>query len=173
MRPMPALSAFIFITLAPAAFAAPVALAPISFSPEFQQSLEEDLGVREGEELRQAVTEQVNAALARRGASVAEASGLTLEISIVDADPNRPTMQQMSDRPGLDMMRSISIGGAELHGVLRNAQGEVISEITHRRYNNNIEDVALGAATTWTEARRAIRQFAEKVADAYVAAEAN
>lgn len=173
MRSVFALSGLVFVALAPAALAAPVTLAPISFSPEFQEALDEDLGVREGDILREAVTERVSAALVSHGANVGQGAGFTLEISIIDADPNRPTMEQMADRPGLDMLRSLSIGGAELRGVLRNAQGEVVSEITHRRYNYSLEDVAMSAPTTWSEAYRAIRQFANKVADAYATAAVN
>ncbi|HYD88038.1 MAG TPA: hypothetical protein VEA80_11225 [Vitreimonas sp.] len=156
------------LAFAHAAAAAPVSLAPISFSPEFQTDLEEEYGVREGEILQTAVREAVAAELQSRGATVDGAGGLTIEISIVDADPNRPTMQQLADQPGLDSIRSISIGGAELRAVLRGANGAVVSEVTHRRYNHSLADIA-GPAATWTEARRAIRQFARKVADAYEA----
>jgi hypothetical protein len=171
MRLTPALFglAASFLLAAPA-FAGPV-LAPVSFSPEFQASLEDNLGVREGEELREAVTDAVNRALARRGAVAAQGAPLTIEISIVDADPNRPTMQQLAARPGLDYGRSLSIGGAELHAVLRGADGGVISEVSHRRYNYDINEVANFSPTTWSEARRAIRRFAERVADAYMAAQ--
>ncbi|OQW60943.1 MAG: hypothetical protein A4S17_02220 [Proteobacteria bacterium HN_bin10] len=130
---------------------------PVSFSPEFQQALEEDLGAREGEVLRAAVIDAIDAEFARRGASTP--SGIT--VTIVDAAPNRPTMQQLRDQPGLDSVRSISIGGAELRATLPN--GEVV---THRRYNHSLSDLS-GAASTWTEAHRAIRRFAVKVADAY------
>ena len=151
---------FLLVAAAALAFAAPAwaQSTPVSFSPEFQTALEEDYGVREGEYLRRSVAEAVNAELARRGVSNPGA----IDITIVDAEPNRPTMQQMMERPGLDA-RSISIGGAELRATL--PTGEVI---THRRYNHSLADVA-GPATTWTEARRAIRQFAVKVADAYIA----
>ena len=106
--------------------------------------------------------------LAERGATLSEGAPVTVEISIIDAAPNRPTMEQLVDTPGLDAINSVSIGGAELRAVLRSADGRTLSEVTHRRYNYNLADVS-GAATTWTEARRAIRQFANKVADAYVA----
>lgn len=142
------------------AFAAPAwaQTSPVSFSPEFQAALEEDYGVREGEYLREAVIEAINTELARRGVS----SAGSIEVTIIDAEPNRPTMQQLVDRPSLDA-GSISIGGAELRATL--PSGEVV---THRRYNHSLADIA-GPATTWTEARRAIRQFAIKVADAYIA----
>jgi hypothetical protein len=77
-------------------------------------------------------------------------------------------MQQLSETPGLDYMRSFSIGGAELHATVRGANGQAI-EVSHRRYDHTIEEYNGLPATTWTAAQRAIRQFAEKVADAYVA----
>lgn len=142
------------------AFAAPAwaQATPVSFSPEFQTALEDDYGLREGEHLRESVIAAVNAEFERRGVSSAGA----VDITIVDAEPNRPTMQQLIERPGLDA-RSISIGGAELRAIL--PSGEVV---THRRYNHSLADIA-GPAATWTEADRAIRQFAVKVADAYIA----
>lgn len=155
--------------LALAHTASAVTLSPISYSPEFQVELDEELGLREGEYLRAEITEAVSNALARRGASLGAGADITIEISIVDADPNRPTMQQTRGRAGLDPLRSVSTGGAELHAVLRNASGEVVGEVDHRRYDETLEDVFI-PPTTWTSAERSIRQFARKVADAYVEA---
>lgn len=129
---------------------------PVAFSPEFQTALQEDYGVREGEILRTAVNEAIAREFARRGLSGAS----EVNVTIVDAEPNRPTMQQLFDRPSLDGT-SVSIGGAELSATLPNG-----AVVTHRRYNHTLEDLTV-AATTWTEARRAIRQFAVKVADAF------
>jgi hypothetical protein len=162
MRITFALAGIAALAFAQTAAAAPV-IGPVSFSPEFQAALDDDFGAREGVILQQFVSEAVGGALARHGVS----DNVTVEISIVDADPNRPTMQQLSDQPDLDAIRSISIGGAELHAVLRGADGQVVGEVSHRRYDMTLEDVF--AATTWGSARQAIRQFAEKVADAYVA----
>lgn len=170
MRMIPIAAFAACFALSAAALAAPPTLSPVSFSPEFQTSLEEDLGPREGEVLSREVTQAVSEALARRG--VAGTQAITIELTIVDADPNRPTFEQLAQQPGLDSIRSVSIGGAELRAVLRGGDGQVISEITHRRYNHSLEDL-VGFPTTWTEARRAIRRFAEKVADAYVATAGN
>ena len=156
-----------FAALAFAQGAAAVTLAPISFSPEFEAELTEDFGVREGEYLRADVEDAVRSALARRGVQTSGGNG-TIEIVIVDADPNRPTMQQLGDRPGLDPVRSVSVGGAELRAVLRDANGQVLTEVEHERYNHSLQDL-IAPPTTWGEARRAIRQFANKVADAYIA----
>lgn len=165
LTPSIALAALVF---AQTAAAQTVALAPVSFSAEMQTALEEDLGAREAEVLQSAVTSAVEQALARRGATLGDPGSLRVEIAIVDADPNRPTLEQLADEPGLDSLRSISVGGAELRAVLRSADGQVIDEVSHRQYDQNIED-AERANTTWSTARRAIRRFATKVADAYAA----
>ena len=161
-------AAFALAALPTAVSAAPVTLAPVAVSAELQAELDEDLGAREGDVLRGSVSRAVAAALTRQGATIVDSAPLVVEIVIVDADPNRPTFEQLGARPGLDGMRSISVGGAELHGTLRTADGHVVSEITHRRYSEGLVDLT-GGETTWTDARRAIRQFAEKVADAYAA----
>ncbi|MGH6949748.1 MAG: hypothetical protein ACREH4_02680, partial [Vitreimonas sp.] len=140
MRLTTALAGIAALAFAQAAQAAPVTLAPISFSPEFQTELNDELGVREGAFLQRAVSEAVGRALSQRGATVSEGAPVTVEISIVDADPNRPTMQQLADTPGLDAFASVSIGGAELHAVLRGADGQLLSEVSHRRYNYSLED---------------------------------
>jgi hypothetical protein len=165
MRVTSLLAGLAALAFSQAALAASVNVAPVSYSPEFQEALNDDLGAREGEYLSRAVHEAVANALAERGATLGGGE-LTIEISIIDADPNRPTMQQLANQPGLDPIRSVSIGGAELRAVLRNSSGDVVSEVTHRRYNHSLADLN-GASTTWTEANRAIRQFARKVADAY------
>jgi len=110
MRVTALLAGLTALAFSHAAFAANVNLAPISFSPEFQGALDDDLGAREGEYLSNAVNEAVSEALTARGATMG-ANGLTIEIAIIDADPNRPTWQQLSNQPGLDGIRSISIGG--------------------------------------------------------------
>lgn len=165
LAPSVALAALLF---AQTAAAQPVALAPISFSEEMQVALDEELGAREAGVLQSAVTSAVEEALARRGATLGGPGAVRVEIAIVDADPNRPTLEQLADEPGLDSIRSISVGGAELHAVLRSADGQVLEEVSHRQYDQNIED-AERANTTWGTARRAIRRFATKVANAYAA----
>lgn len=164
MRLIPALSAIAALAFATAAAAQPVTASQISFSPEFQTNVEEELGTREGEYLRASVADAVNAALIRHGVRNAGA----IDISILDADPNKPTMQQIADTPGLDYFYSSSLGSAELHATLRDANGAVIGEVSHRERDYDI-DQYLGAASTWTTARHAINRFAEKIADAYVA----
>lgn len=156
------------LAFATAAAAGPVTLTPITFSPEFQTTLEEDLGTREADVLRREVERAVTRELAERGATVQAGAPISIEISVIDAEPNRPTMEQARQRSGLDIFNSVSVGGAELRGVLRSADGAEIAQVEHRYYTNTLNDV-WGAPSTWTDANRSIRQFADKVADAYVA----
>jgi outer membrane receptor protein involved in Fe transport len=163
MRTAPAL--FGLAALAFAASASAQTLEQVSYSPAFQAELEDDLGMREGEYLRENVTRAIERAIARR--NVAQAP-LRIEVVIEDAQPNRFTTQQLRTRPGVDPIRSVSVGGAELRAVLRGADGAVLAEVEHRRYSTSLRDLFF-EPLTWTDANRAIRQFAEKVADAYVA----
>lgn len=168
MRAFSVLVGLAALGFAHSAVAAPVSLAPVSFSTEMQTDLEEDYGQREAAELEGLVRDAVSAELTRRGAIVGPGAPLTVEISVIDARPNRPTMQQLAARPGLDPIRSISLGGAELVAVIRGADGEIITEVRHRRFDYDLRDVT-AATSTWAGARRAIRQFAVKIADAVTA----
>jgi hypothetical protein len=160
MRFAPIAASFAVLVFATAASAQTIET--ISYSPEFQEALDEDYGAREGEYLNRTLTRYVGEALAERGVN---AEALRIEVDIVDAQPNRPTMEQVASTPGLDMLRSRSIGGAELHGVVRDASGAVIAEIDHRYYSHDLEDASY-ALDTWGDARRSIRRFANKLADA-------
>ena len=166
MRFTLALASVAVLALAATATAQPVLVAPVSYSPAFQASLARDLGVREGAYLANDISRAVTRALARRGIASSD-NGVAIEISIIDADPNRPTFQQLNRRPGLDIA-SVSTGGAELHAVLRAADGRTLSEVSFRKYDDALADL-VGPPTTWTTAERAINQFAEKVADTYQA----
>lgn len=166
MRIAPLLAGLAAAALAQNALAAPVTLTPVAYSAEFQTELDENLGVREGAHLSDIVARVVSRELTRRGATLTENAPLTIELIIIDADPNRPTFQQLADRPGLDYFRSVSVGGAELRAVLRDADGHVLREVTHKRFDYSLADL-IGAPNTWTTARQAIWGFAAKVGDAY------
>jgi hypothetical protein len=169
MRALIPLAAIIALAFAQSAAAATVTLSPVSFSPEFQETLQEDLGVHEGEYLQREVVREVSEALTHAGAQIGPGGQMTIDVAIIDADPNKPTMQQLGDRPGLDWGQSFSIGGAELHGIIRDASGNVLAEIDHFYRTPSIDYVIDRASGQWSDANRTIERFAEKVADAYAA----
>lgn len=149
------------------ATAAPVATPTPALSADLQEDLTETYGEDEGAYLQRETLRMVQAALARAGAQPVEAGGaLTVEITIVRATPNRPTIHQLHDMPGLSM-QSLSIGGAEFEAVIRDASGAERARVTHERFAFDVTD-SIGAGV-WSDARQAMRGFARKVAEAYVA----
>lgn len=127
-------------------------------STEFQKKLDDDIGLREAKILTDALTRKVNTALASRGINADR-----VVVTIEDAKPNRPTMEQVSSKPGLDSMRSISIGGARVTGVAYDATGKEIGTLDYKWYETDLSN-ALGS-TTWTDARTTFDRFARRFAD--------
>jgi hypothetical protein len=158
-------AALVFLAGAGAASAAPVQVAPVVLSAEFQKALADNYGEREGPILQTYIERALTRALTHEGAQVGEAGGVTVEVTLVNADATKPTFAQLNRNLGLDYMLSWSRGGAELRAVIRGADGHVLTEVDHTRYAWGIEDSSL--AGTWGDAYRSIRQFAAKVARAY------
>jgi hypothetical protein len=100
----------------------------------------------------------VEATFARQGVK-AERVVVTIE----DAKPNRPTWQQVSDKPGLDPMRSVSIGGARISGIAYDAAGAEIGSLDYDWYETDLSNVL--AANTWSDARVTFDRFARRFAD--------
>lgn len=154
LTPLIALAGLAFAVAAPAS----ALTVEAKFSPEFQHKLEVDYGVREADYLKTALTEKIQGIFAARGV-IADHVVVTLE----DAVPNRPTLRQVSDKPGLDMMRSISIGGAHLTGIAYDSSGKEIGSLDYNWYETDIRNAT--TATTWTDARWTIDRFARRFAD--------
>jgi len=154
-----------FATLAATALATLALALPASaltvdakVSPEFQKKLDDDIGAREAATLTEAVTRKVTDVFTARGIQADR-----VEITIEDARPNRPTFEQVSNKPGLDSMRSISIGGAKVSGVAFDASGREIGRYEYNWYENDLSNV-IGNAT-WTDARTTFARFANRFAD--------
>ena len=129
----------------------------ITISPKFAHQVEK-LGEREVDDQIADLTRELNRTLERRGAL----QGATLDLVITDLKPNRPTMQQMVDRPGLDPIRSLSVGGAAFEGTVTTADG-VKHAVKYDYYSPTIYD-SLGSAT-WADANRAYLRFATNLAN--------
>lgn len=117
----------------------------------------EDYGPRDIERLLLRLDAQAEAALARSG----RYPGARMELVIEDAVPNRPTFEQLADRPGLSM-ESIGIGGAEISGEILLADGTRIP-VAYRWFETSIANI--GAAATWSDADRAFRRFAQRLGE--------
>ena len=127
------------------------------FSPAFQKKLDKDLGVREGEILSNELTRRIEKSFAKQGVKADH-----VVVTIEDAAPNRPTLGQVSNKIGLDPIRSISIGGAKLSGSAYDASGKEIGTLSYDWYETDISQVV--GYTTWTDAEQTFGRFATKLA---------
>lgn len=90
--------------------------------------------------------------LARDAGSENRWAGARVNLVLTDLKPNRPTMQQAIDRPGLSIFHSKSIGGATIEGEIVTADGQSLP-VRYERYSSSIADVF--GYTTWSDADRA------------------
>ena len=129
----------------------------VTVGPDLQQKADE-LGEREVQEQADRLAEVVQRVLARDGAL----EGARIDLVLTDLKPNRPTFQQMVDRPGLDGHRSRSIGGAAIEGQITTADGRTVP-VKYDWYSYNLADVH--GFTTWSDADRTYQRLAANLAD--------
>jgi hypothetical protein len=103
------------------------------------------------------LTRSVERSLARSGAL----PGAQVNLVVTDLKPNRPTMQQTIDRPGLSMQDSISIGGATIEGEVVTADGQRLP-VRYSRYSTSLAEVY--GHTTWSDADTAFDRLAGNLA---------
>jgi hypothetical protein len=129
----------------------------VTVSPDFQKEAVK-LGQREVDQQVADLTRTVERTLTDRKAL----DGAVINLVITDLKPNRPTMQQASDKPGLDMMRSLSIGGATIEGSITSATGEV-QPVKYDYYSSTLQEVV--GVSTWWDAQRAYDRLARNLAE--------
>lgn len=129
----------------------------VTLGPDVIESADE-LGERDVQEQAARLADVVRRTLARRGAL----DGAEINLTLTDLKPNRPTMQQMTDRPGLDGIRSVSIGGATISGHVTTADG-LIHPVSYDWYSTSIAEVH--GFNTWQDADRAYSRLANNLAD--------
>lgn len=129
----------------------------VTLGPDVIESADE-LGERDVQEQAARLADVVRRTLARRGAL----DGAEINLTLTDLKPNRPTMQQMTDRPGLDGIRSVSIGGATISGHVTTADG-LIHPVSYDWYSTSIADVQ--GFNTWQDADRAYSRLANNLAN--------
>ena len=129
----------------------------VTLGPDLQDKAR-DLGERDVREQADRLAEVVRRALAGNG----DLDGARIDLVLTDLKPNRPTFEQMADRPGLDGHRSISIGGAAIEGQITTADGQVLP-VRYDWFSNSIAEVR--GYSTWQDADRAYERLASRLAD--------
>ena len=146
-------AAALALMIAPGALATEVV---VGYSQDFQEALEDDYGVREGTYLTESIREDLMREFEKAGIDVDRVT-----VTIERAVPNKPTMKQLGDKPGLDYGASVSIGGMELSATAFDASGAQMGSLTYDWFETDIRYAGL---TTWHDARRAADRFASKFA---------
>jgi hypothetical protein len=129
----------------------------VTVGPDLQQRADE-LGERDVRDQADRLAEVVRNALERSGGF----DGARIDLVLTDLKPNRPTFQQMAERPGLDGHRSLSIGGAAIEGSITTADGQVLP-VRYDWYSNSLAEVR--GYSTWQDADRAYQRLASRLAD--------
>lgn len=129
----------------------------VSIGPDLQKKAS-DYGPRELDYLTKSLSRSIERAADRKGATIAD--GSTVNLVIEDAKPNRPTVQQMSNKPGLSM-ESFGVGGAKITGTVTSPAG-VVSPVSYSWYESDIRNAR--PSTTWTDAETTFDRFAGKLA---------
>lgn len=144
------------LAVAAPALAEPAAVT-VTLGPDLQDQVEA-LGQRDVTEQTDRLAQIVTRTLANRGAL----DGARIDLILTDLKPNRPTFQQLVDRPGLDGIRSVSIGGATIEGQITTADGAVLP-VRYDWHSTSIEDVR--GFNTWQDADRAYNRLAANLAN--------
>lgn len=166
------LAIFLTTTLTAMALAAAVQAAPlgpvadinVTIGPALQDKADE-YGQRDLDGLASDLRASVAKAISRDGGLAP--TGGTLDLVIADATPNRPTMRQMTLKPGLSY-ESFGIGGAKVTGVLTTTDGRKIP-VSYHWYETDIR-WSVGAGT-WTDAENAFDRFARHLVAGDIVAE--
>ncbi len=119
-------------------------------------------GQKDLDRLTRRLKKRMTARLAKKGFEVSDQASAVLEITLVDAKPNRPTFSQMSKQPGLSM-DSFGLGGARFEAILKTPSG-ALGQASYGYFEQDIRDAHYGG--TWTDADRAIDRFVRKTAKA-------
>ncbi len=162
MRMLALAAALSLVTLAGGAHAQAAPDVHVTLGPVLEKRTAE-FGVRELDDLRADLRDEVTRTLARSGKAPTR-----VDLVIEDAAPNRPTMEQMSRTPGLSL-RSVGVGGARVSGVVTYADGAA-RPLRYQWYETDITQER--AASTWSDAQRSFGLLADqlgrgRVPDAY------
>lgn len=135
------------------AAAAQAPIVSVAIGPKLQEKAE-TYGQRELDYLARDLQSSVETRLARAGQTG------RYELVIVDAKPNRPTFEQLGDRPGLSP-QSFGIGGATVEGLHIAADGSR-TPIRYKWYESDITWTQ--HTSTWGDAETAFNKLGSRLA---------
>jgi hypothetical protein len=132
----------------------------VAFSAPVQAKLEQ-YGKDEGAGLQA----RIETAIVRACERARAPEGATVAVTVEDIAPTHPTREQLAADPSLDPVRTRSLGGADLTGVLRDNRGQVLATIRHHHYPPTLQWRS-PSLEPWADASIAIEQFASQIGKA-------
>lgn len=129
----------------------------VTIGDRLDQEAARELGQAEVADQARALEERLERDLASNPAW----DGARINLVLTDVAPNRPTRQQLSDTPGLDYIRSFSVGGAAIEGEVITADGRT-RPVRYDWYSHDIRDSRY--MSTWQDAERAFTRFSRRLA---------
>ncbi|NBB17387.1 hypothetical protein GVN21_18650 [Caulobacter sp. SLTY] len=127
----------------------------VTYGAKLQDKIDE-YGARDVDRLAEDLRESV----LKRAAKTPALDDATIELVLEDVVPNRPTIQQMSDKPGLSY-DSFGVGGASISGTVTTADGRT-APVSYRWYETDIRWAY--PSSTWSDARQTFDRFALRLA---------
>jgi hypothetical protein len=143
-----------------------VRLVPATIGTGLQTALHDRYGDAEGAVLQSMVADSLGREFKSAGATLDDSAGVRIEVSIEDATPTHPTRHQLELNPSLDPVRSVSLGGARLHAVLRSADGKEVDHVDYDYRPVSLEQVS-PSGDAWADARVTIQRFSDLVVKAW------
>jgi len=122
----------------------------------FDQKLEKQFAEEYGEKEKTVITDMIKEEIAKKFSG----KDYRYEININQITPNRPTMQQMDNKPGLSY-QSFGIGGANISGKVFDQSGKLVAETKYDYYGNDIWHSQYD--WTWHDAEWAVERFVKKL----------
>lgn len=141
----------------------PVAVGVVEIGPDLTAKAQ-DYGPRELDRLAAKMRAALMDALmdAGRYTEIDRPDANILLVVIEDAQPNRPTFDQLASRPGLSA-RSLSLGGARVTAVMTDPAGEEIGRFAYSWRTPSLDRSRY--ATVWGDAEHAFERFARTIAE--------
>lgn len=126
----------------------------VTYGPTLEKKIDE-YGARDVDRLARELRESV----LKAAAGNPSLDGARIDLVLEDAVPNRPTFQQMSDKPGLSY-ESFGVGGASISGRVTLADG-ASRPVSYRWYETDIRWA--WPSGTWTDAESTFDRFARSL----------
>ena len=127
----------------------------VTYGPKLEKKIDE-YGVRDVDRL----AEDLRKSVLKEAAGNPRLDGARIDLVLEDAVPNRPTFQQMSDKPGLSY-ESFGVGGASISGRVTLADGAT-RPVSYRWYETDIRWA--WPSGTWSDAEQTFDRFARSLA---------